>query len=135
MERNIIRCNPSFHHRERYESIAVDAGDGNIVFGRLLALFAIAPPQFKTTAMGTPVALWAPYDIPIDAGQRKKDLDLGLYRVRHPKKVAPEMISAKSIIRGALLLPAHDKSEDYLVFDVLDADMYMRMQEQIARVS
>ena len=37
----------------------------------------------------------------------------------------------RSIIRGAVLVPAFDKEGEYLVMDVLDADMFVRVRKML----
>ena len=75
-----------------------------------------------------PTALVQPYDAKVGRLYRK-DIDLGFLRVRAKPISAPEFISIRSIIRGAVLVPAFDKKEDYLVMDVLDADMFVRIRK------
>jgi hypothetical protein len=38
-------------------------------------------------------------------------------------------VDARSIIRGVLLVPTFEKEGDYFVFDVLDADFFLRTKE------
>ena len=40
-----------------------------------------------------------------------------------------EFVDAHSIIRGVLLVPTFEKDDDYFVFDVLDADLFLHVKE------
>ena len=61
---------------------------------------------------------------------RRKDKDLGLYRVR--VKANPyDIISVQSIVRGALLVQDSDNPDDYFVVDTVDADMFLRMKSLV----
>jgi len=61
---------------------------------------------------------------------RRKDKDLGLYRVR--VKADPyEIISVQSIVRGTLLVQDSDNLDDYFVVDTVDADMFLRMKSLV----
>lgn len=58
---------------------------------------------------------------------RRKDKDLGLYRLRL-RATRYEIIPVESVVRGALLVPDSDNSEEYFVVDTVDADMFLRMK-------
>jgi hypothetical protein len=75
-----------------------------------------------------PWAFVQPYDSPI-RGLTGKEKDLELYRVRAQPRRSAEFVDARSIIRGVLLFPTFEKEGDYFVFDVLDADIFLRMKE------
>ena len=75
-----------------------------------------------------PFALVQALDVGI--GQRsRKDKDLHFYRVRERRRQDCEFISIHSIIRGALLAPDFEKDGDYLIADLADTDMFLRLQE------
>jgi hypothetical protein len=59
----------------------------------------------------------------------KKDIDLHFLHLRKLKDIHTEFVFARSIIHGAILLPAGDREGDYIVFDLVDTDMCMRIQE------
>ncbi|KAJ7265517.1 hypothetical protein C8J57DRAFT_992587, partial [Mycena rebaudengoi] len=68
---------------------------------------------------------------PMDAGTGQltsKDKALGFYRVRAKPRQNSEFISVHSIVRGALLVPAGDRHGEYLVVDVVDEDMFLRLK-------
>ncbi|KAF8217280.1 hypothetical protein K438DRAFT_1954122 [Mycena galopus ATCC 62051] len=117
---DFLRCNPSFHNRERYDAALVKTTSGNI-FVRLVYVFTC-----KLEEQVHPFALMQALDVGI--GQRSaKDKALGLYRVGQKERRKCEFISVHSIICGALLAPDFAKKGDYLVVDILDADMYFRL--------
>lgn len=120
---DILRCNGSFHGHPRYDHVIV-ATENHHFFARLLRLFKIS-----IGAESHLLAYTQSYGRP--PGQvRRKDRDLGLYRVR--KKANPyEIISTESIIRGALLVQDSDNPDDHFVVDTIDADMFLRMQDLI----
>jgi hypothetical protein len=55
-----------------------------------------------------------------------KDKELGFYRLR---KQQPQFIWTRSIIRGVPIFPAFDIADDFIVFDVIDPDMMLHVQE------
>jgi len=120
---DILRCNESFHGRQRYDHILVATEKGHF-FARILRLF-----QIVVGTQRHPVAYVKSYCRP--AGRvRRKDKDLGLNRVR--VKANPyEIISVDSIVRGALLVEDSDNPDDYFVVDTIDADMFLRMQSLV----
>lgn len=118
---DILRCSPKFHNRPRYDSVIYNTINGP-VFGRLICLtgFKVGIEEYHT-------ALVLPCDAPI--GRRlRKDIDLGLTRVKAKSRVFPEIISVHSIVRGAVLVP-DSRQNEYLVMDILDADMFLRVME------
>lgn len=118
----------------RYDSVIINDGNGNEsddngtipLFARLLALFVVQDDKSKP---GVPLALVLPYDGKVSRAQRRKDVKLGnFYRVQPKARNAkPEVIFARSIIRGAVLVSTYKDQESYFVFDVLDSDMFLRI--------
>lgn len=99
-----------------------------VLFAQLIFVFSV---QFSETMY--PMALIQGFT-PANpsAAQRQKDKDLRFLRLKKLKKT--ELIFARSIIRGAVLLPAGDTNGDYIVFDLTDTDMCMRIQEMLPSV-
>ena len=62
---------------------------------------------------------------------RRKDTELGLYRLGMKPRGSAEIISLESIERGALLVSDFDteREDEFLVVDVLDGDMFLRVKE------
>lgn len=67
-------------------------------------------------------------DLVSGEGRLKKDRDLSLYRVRARSRRGCMLISAKSIVRGAMLADAYDIAGDFLAIDVVDSDMFLRLK-------
>jgi hypothetical protein len=76
-----------------------------------------------------PMALIQPYDALPGTVHRRRDKLLHLHRVRSKPRGSSEFISVESIIRGALLVQAYGSSGEFLVVDVIDGDMWLRMKE------
>jgi hypothetical protein len=75
-----------------------------------------------------PWALIQPHDATLgQPSAREKDLQL--FRIRSKARISSCFISAKSIIRGVVIIPTFLKENNYYVFDVLDDDLFMRVQE------
>lgn len=92
------------------------------IFGVLVYVFTCV-----VGGTGHPIALIQPYDI--YAGPCKnKDRDCGLFRVRAKPRSKTEFFHAKSIICGAYIVPDFDEKGDFFVDDLIDADMFLRMQ-------
>jgi hypothetical protein len=123
-----LRCSPNFHDNVRQDFVIVKTGVGESIFAQLLFLFkcTIANNEYR-------LALILPFDKPVPTHeQRKKDIDLGLLRVRTQPRKQAEFIFVDSIIRGALLADSFDSEhgEDHLVIDTVDTDMFLRLRTQ-----
>lgn len=68
-----------------------------------------------------------PFDRPTGVA-RRKDRDLGFYRVGAQPRNKTEIISTQSIIRGAYIVPDFEKDTEFLVVDTIDGDMFLRLQ-------
>lgn len=101
----------------------IDTVDGNI-FAHLILIFTITINDILY-----PIALIHPYDNAIVGARLQKDRDLGFLWVRAKPRSAAEFISARSIICSALLAPAFDKDNDFLVMDLIDPDLFLRVLE------
>lgn len=87
-----------------------------------------------------PIALVLPLDAPTGT-RRVKDRELCLHRVRtrpttNRTQSQTIFIPARSIIRGALLVPTFDRDGDYFVMDVThEGDMLLRLRAMNPAVS
>ncbi|KAJ7447224.1 hypothetical protein FB451DRAFT_1343439 [Mycena latifolia] len=117
-----LRCNPCFHGHPRFDAALVKTA-GAEIFVRLIYVFKIVLSDSKAY----PIALVQPLDAPIGRISRK-DQALKLIRVRAKPRQEAEFIFVRSIIRGAVLAPAHDRDGDFMVMDVLDGDMFLRLK-------
>ena len=95
------------------------------MFAKLILLFTTT---LKIDDINHPWAYVQPFDSPI-RGLTEKEKRLELYRLRAQPRGSAEFVDARSIIRGVLLVPTFEKEDDYFVFDVLDADLFLRMKE------
>ncbi|KAH6906920.1 hypothetical protein BKA70DRAFT_1372268 [Coprinopsis sp. MPI-PUGE-AT-0042] len=122
-ESHVLRCSPLFYTRPHYDCVMVQTQP--IMFARLLALFSL---QAGKDSPAVPVALVLPYTRTITRAEHLKDKRLGFYRVRPDQSPKPEIVFARSIIRGTVLVPTDGPLGDHFVFDVLDSDMFLRAQ-------
>ena len=94
-----------------------------ILFARLIIIFTT-----KIEDNEYPWALIQSYDPPTGR-LTDKEKKLELFRVCGQPRGSAEFVDARSIIRGVLLVPTFEQDDDFFVFDVLDADLFMRMRE------
>ena len=117
-----LRCNPNFQKKPRYDCVIINTTTG-IIFAKLIFIFTT-----KIDDTRHPWAFIQPYDLPIGR-LTDKEKELELFRVRAQPRGSAEFVDARSIIRGVLLVPTFEKEDDYFIFDVLDADLFLRMKE------
>lgn len=74
-----------------------------------------------------PIALVRPFKevLPV----RKKDMDLKLRCLQASRPSECILILLTSVIRGAFLVPELDRKEHFVVVDINDTDMFLRMRE------
>jgi hypothetical protein len=121
-----LRCSPDFHGHPRYDAVIIKTVSGTM-FARLIFVFG-----FKVKDKIYRFALIQP----LDAGTgplSPKDKALGFYRVREKPRRDSEFIPVESIIRGALLASDSNKNGEFLVVDVVDSDMFLRLQSMYPR--
>jgi len=118
-----LRCNESFHGRERRDHALIKAEHGHF-FVRLLYLF-----QVTIGTQSHSLAYVESYCRP-SGPIRKKDRDLGIYQLRL-KSNPYEIISLESVVRGALIVPDVKNPGEHLVVDTVDTDMFLRMKSLI----
>ncbi|KIY69438.1 hypothetical protein CYLTODRAFT_228753 [Cylindrobasidium torrendii FP15055 ss-10] len=141
---DLLRSNPWFNHNVRYDCVLVDDPSGGPpFFARLVSVFRCFP--YEGSSFSVVAALVHPYTQPLEHNERKKklDLDLRFYRVRSRPRQQTMFISVAHIARGALLAEDHmgqppivlsgwkpdfSRIQDYLVVDLVDEDMFIRMQ-------
>ncbi|OSD08233.1 hypothetical protein PYCCODRAFT_1357246 [Trametes coccinea BRFM310] len=120
MTTDMVRCNPIFFGHPRYDCVLVQAATQ--FFARLIITFTC-----KVGDSLQPLALIQPFDR-LAGPPSRTDLDLGFLRVRERPRRRSEFISLHSLLRGALLVPDFGKDRDYLVHDLVDSDMFLRMR-------
>ncbi|KAI0631788.1 hypothetical protein C8Q77DRAFT_1074747 [Trametes polyzona] len=117
---DILRCNPMFFGEPRYDCVMIKADPYNY-FGRLLLMFTCqvdGQPQL--------LALIQSYTRPIGP-PTQKDINLGFYRLHETPRT--ECISLHSLHHGVLLIPDFAEKGDFLVHDLVDTDIFLRMKE------
>ncbi|KAG8782678.1 hypothetical protein FRC12_020567 [Ceratobasidium sp. 428] len=127
LHRDILRCNPHVHSKERRDCVIVQS-DRGVTLARLLMLILCMNPITKSDLSLALVVYFDPVYGPVPPLERA----LGFKRFRqHPRKSA-EIIPAKSIIRGALLVSSleelESREEDFFANDLVDSDMYLRFR-------
>ncbi|KAE9393198.1 hypothetical protein BT96DRAFT_967228 [Gymnopus androsaceus JB14] len=118
---NHLQCNASFHGKPRYDFLIFNTRSGP-VFAQLHYLFLCIVEDQKY-----PIALVQAYRH-ISHPRSAVEKDLGLLRIR--KEHQTELISVQSVIQGAVAVKASEdplKSNEMLVFDALDGDMFLRV--------
>lgn len=121
-----LRCSPKFNEEPRYDNVLVNTTQG-IIFAQLVFVFTL-----QISSEVYPIALIQPFKRAKATGATlQKDKDLRFFRLRKQKDVQTEFIFVRSIVCGVVLVPARDKDkpDDYLVFDVMDSDMLLRIKE------
>lgn len=118
----ILHVSDSFHHNERRDAILVKGPEGH--FAALLQFIFIYQPPESDEQYAT--ALIQALDAPIGP-IRRKDRALEMIRLREVSRKRCEFIPVESIVRGILAVPAFDKEGDYMMLDVLDSDIRMRV--------
>jgi hypothetical protein len=103
--------------------VIIQTHDNRPLFAQLLFLF-----KCRVVDTEYSLALILPFDQHIPIHERpKKDVDLGLHRVRARPRKSAEFIFTKSIIRGALLVNSFDvgREDESFVIDTIDTDMFL----------
>ncbi len=121
-------CNPNFYHAPRYDGVIIDNGLDK--HGKQLYKFAKLLYVFTCQVDKTlyPIALTLPLDS--NSGSRTiTDQQLQLHRVRASRREDSQFYFLRSIVRGAALVEDSKTYGDYLVWDVVDDDMFLRIKE------
>jgi hypothetical protein len=120
---DLLRCNPNFYGCPRYDCVIVKTVGGHI-FARLVFIF-----ECKLDGTVYSFALIHPFDDAVGR-RRRKDIDLGFYRLREKPRRMSEFISVRSIVRAALIVDDFDDAEGgyRLVMDLVDPDMFLRLK-------
>jgi hypothetical protein len=122
LARDLLRANPSFHNKLRYDCIIIKVDEGKYIFARLLYIFGytIDTKDYLT-------ALIQPMDLPPSSHHRTRNRDLRFTHVRARQRSLSVFISVESIVRGALLVEdfGAEYGDEYLVIDVVDSDMWL----------
>ncbi|KAF6744588.1 hypothetical protein DFP72DRAFT_1078429 [Ephemerocybe angulata] len=134
---DFLRMNQSFHGRQRYDFGLFSIYGGNYIIGQLIAVLGVHVNDIEYL-----VAIILPCDEPLTGGtaqerrertaQKHRDRALGFHRVRRrPRKQDSVAVLARTLVRRALMVPDFGDSlhnDEFLVVDVVDADMWLRMK-------
>lgn len=125
---DILRTNPQFHNRPRYDYALLQVNQDQCVFAQLLYMFGITFGE-ETYHM----ALILPMDIPItqlENSYRESDQDLRFRRVQARPRSEAVIVHLEVIIRGTVLVEAYGAQygDEYIVMEVIDADMWWQMK-------
>jgi len=118
-----LRCSPKFHNHPRYDCVIISTTE-KIIFGQLIFVFTCT---LDGSDASYPIALIHLFNVPTGPPPQL-DRDLGFLRLKKASPNACEFISIHSIIRGALLAEDFANPGDFLVIDILDADMFLRLK-------
>ncbi|KAJ6548364.1 hypothetical protein B0H19DRAFT_1265201 [Mycena capillaripes] len=118
--RDILRCNPKFHGRPRYDSVIYEAHDDDLAMGQLELVFRCHLPHKVTLDL----ALIHPYRKSSWAPRTRTDCPI---REWNPGSV---FITMEHITRGALLCPIFGAPREvFYVMDCVDEDMFLRVND------
>jgi hypothetical protein len=123
LETNILRCNPKFNNKPRYDHILVANPNGSVLFAQLIFMFTTSNDN-RTD----PWVLIHPYDTEVGR-PTPLERDFQLFRIHAKARGSSRFISANSIIRGVVVVPTYTKDSEYFVFDLLDGDLFMRVRD------
>lgn len=125
MQSNLVRANPNFHNRPRYDFVLIKVDEAQHIFAQLVYIFGIQVDEKPYY-----LALVTPFDAVPSLFNRKRDGDLRLTRVRARPRSEAVIISTESIVRGGLLVEDFGSPIDgeHLVIDFIDGDMWWRMK-------
>ncbi|KAJ6551093.1 hypothetical protein B0H10DRAFT_1849878, partial [Mycena sp. CBHHK59/15] len=116
--RDILRCNPKFHGRPRYDSVIYEAHDDDLAMGQLELAFRCHLPHKATLDL----VLIRPYRKSSWAAKTHTDCPI---REWSPGSL---FISMEHITCGALLCPIFGApGEVFYVVDCVDEDMFLRI--------
>ncbi|KAF7332466.1 hypothetical protein MKEN_00128700 [Mycena kentingensis (nom. inval.)] len=121
--RDIIRCNPLFHGRERFDSLLVNMTDPGLHFARVAALLRCKLPSGREVD----VAIARMFE---SSRWKPKTMWAGC-QIRDESKEYV-FLSMEYVIRGALMAPVsleRDEPTHYLV-DTVYADIFLRADVQ-----
>lgn len=122
---DFLWCSPKYYNHPQHDCVLLNTNNGPI-FAQLVLIFII-----KLDEKNYPIALVQAYEKPwsVPTTLRKKDKDLGFLRLQQRKETQMEFVWVQSIIWGAVIVPAYDDRNHSIVFDILDADMVLRVMD------
>jgi hypothetical protein len=126
-EQNILRANPLFHKKPRYDYALIHFDNGVCYVAQLLYIFGVTSGE--TTLH---LALVQPMDLVLTNWNQWRDQDLCFTRLRSRPRTAvgTKIISVNSIIQGCLVIKDFSSrvDDEYLLIPFVDQDMWLRMK-------
>ncbi|KAK7059317.1 hypothetical protein R3P38DRAFT_2495841, partial [Favolaschia claudopus] len=117
-QRDVLRCNSSFHNRPRYDSVIYDAEDDPLAMGELALVFRCFLPNRHTLDL----AMIRPFRSSTWHPKTRTDCPI------RERKSGVMFIALEHVVRGALLCPIFGASrEAFYVIDCIDEDMFLRL--------
>ena len=118
-EVDYLRCSPCYHDQPRYDTVLINM-NSKPAFAQLRFVFNVL-----LKGVSYLIAFVQPFKR-VMGRTLNHDKELGFLRLH---KQHAHFIWARSIIRGVPVFPAFDIEDDFIVFDVIDPDMALRVQE------
>ncbi|KAJ7312982.1 hypothetical protein DFH08DRAFT_791258 [Mycena albidolilacea] len=119
-DRDILRCNPKFHGRPRYDSIIYEADGNDLAMGQLELIFRCHLPHQKSLDL----AMIRPYCNSSWTAKTRTDCPIREWGA------GPLFITLDQVTRGALLCPIFGASRTvFYVMDCIDSDMFLRVNK------
>jgi hypothetical protein len=115
-----LRCSPNFYLQEQYDCVIIHNTERDF-FVQLAFIFTYS---FDDVVL--PIALVHPFSEVRTL--QNKDKALNLHRMRMRPRGDAMFISVRSICHGAFLVSENSNNGDYLVVDVVDTDMFLRIR-------
>lgn len=114
METDYLWCSTSFWGQPRHDYVAYLTNDG-LKIGQLQSVFTLT-----VHSEVVPLCLITPF-----VRKPPSETDSLLEFIRLQKQSQTIIIPARSIIRGTILFPSYDARSDFILFDVIDTDMFL----------
>ncbi|KAK6972070.1 hypothetical protein R3P38DRAFT_3336150 [Favolaschia claudopus] len=117
-ERDILRCNPSFHNEPRYDSVIFNAEDDPLAMAELALVFRCFLPD----GVKLDLAMVRPFRRSSWHPKTRTDCPI------RERKSGVMFIALEHVVRGVLLCPIFGASrEAFYVIDTIDGDMFLRI--------
>ncbi|KAJ7775941.1 hypothetical protein DFH07DRAFT_766883 [Mycena maculata] len=118
--RDILRCNPMFHGRQRYDSVIYEAQGDDLAMGRLELVFRCHLPRKVTLDL----AMIHPYRKSTWAARTRTDCPTREW------STGSIFIALEHVTRGALLCHVFGAPREvFYVIDCVDEDMFLRIND------
>ncbi|KAJ7480474.1 hypothetical protein B0H11DRAFT_1724784 [Mycena galericulata] len=118
--RDILRCNPMFHGRQRYDSVIYEARGDDLAMGQLELVFRCHLPRKVTLDL----AMIHPYRKSTWAARTRTDCPMREW------SIGSIFIALEHVTRGALLCPVFGAPREvFYVIDCVDEDMFLRIND------